>query len=93
MTIGSTVKQGGEENEGDMKLQIPIEECKTPTRLSNQIPAILTCPPAPRKKKRVSQVRAESSSPYALSFFQEEIEVFFQSMYEFTRANKKCKSI
>ncbi|OIW09033.1 hypothetical protein TanjilG_16260 [Lupinus angustifolius] len=90
MTIGSIEKQGAEESEGDMKHEA-IEECKTPTRSSNQIPAILTCPPAPRKKKR------EKLSAFELSFFEdinaEEIDVFFKSMYEFTRANKKCKSI
>ena len=26
------------------------EECKTPRNIENQIPAMLTCPPPPRKK-------------------------------------------
>ncbi|CAL0332316.1 unnamed protein product [Lupinus luteus] len=91
MTIGSIEKQGAEESEGDMN-EVAIEECKTPTRSSNQIPAILTCPPAPRKKKRPNL-----SAYDEFSFFEdnnaEEVEVFFQSMYEFTRANKKSKTI
>ncbi|KAK4270340.1 hypothetical protein QN277_023386 [Acacia crassicarpa] len=35
------------------------EECKTPRNVQNQIPAMLVCPPAPRKKpadgKRLDQ--------------------------------------
>lgn len=79
------------------------EECKTPTGSRNQIPAILKCPPAPKKKRvpdEPPQVMGRSSSAaYELSFFEsigaQELELFFKSMYEFsiTRANKKCKSI
>lgn len=83
-----------------IKVMEEIEECKTPTRLSgNQIMTMLECPPAPRKKKQPtspssSHTMKKSSSiddHEPLNFFEDtnpEVELFFQSMNDFTRDNK-----
>ncbi|RDX64623.1 hypothetical protein CR513_56803, partial [Mucuna pruriens] len=78
-----------------------IEECKTPTWSSgNQITTMLECPPAPRKKRRptspISSHRMRKSPATddhdQLNFFEEtkpeDVDLFFQSIYEFDRANK-----
>ncbi|KAK7402098.1 hypothetical protein VNO78_14093 [Psophocarpus tetragonolobus] len=83
-----------------------IEECKTPTWISgNQITSMLKCPPAPRKKRQpssaISSHKLRKSSGIddhdQLSFFEEikpeEIDLFFQSMYQYNKAHKRCKSV
>ncbi|CAJ1955839.1 unnamed protein product [Sphenostylis stenocarpa] len=79
-----------------------VEECKTPTWSSrNQITTMLECPPAPRKKRQQTSPISSHMMMRALtidddddhlSFFQEvepgEMELFFQSINDFTRANK-----
>lgn len=80
-----------------------VEECKTPTWLGNKIPSTLKCPPAPRKKRLPAAAPNSSShmmrrsSASEMSFFEEvmpeEIEMFFQSMNESARVNKRRKSI
>ncbi|KAG4961213.1 hypothetical protein AAZX31_13G302800 [Glycine max] len=76
-----------------------IEECKTP-QSGNQIPTILECPPAPRKKRPTSPNTRKLSAiddHGQLNFFEEikseEVELFFQSMHEFNRTHKRCKSL
>lgn len=77
-----------------------IEECRTPTWSSrNQVTSILECPPAPRKKRQ-SNSSISSHMMKALtiddhdqmSFYEEveprEVELFFQSINDFDRANK-----
>jgi len=78
-----------------------LEECKTPTSSSNKIPIIQKCPPAPRKKRRLQQrvpfsSSTKRSSSNGLSFVvrhDEEVESFFQSMFELARVNKRCRSV
>lgn len=112
MNTGSSERQGspqtGEKDYLKPKLMIQpqrvmeeeeIEECKTP-QSGNQIPTILECPPAPRKKRPTSPNTRKLSAiddHGQLNFFEEikpeEVEFFFQSMYEFNRTHKRCKSL
>ncbi|KAK7312615.1 hypothetical protein VNO77_36599 [Canavalia gladiata] len=100
MGESSVSKQEG--GEGDAKINV-IEaqevigeslECKTPTWSANKIPLIKKCPPAPRKKRRsvplFSSRMKRSSSTYLVRPEPEEVESFFQSMFELTRVNKSC---
>nr|KYP68615.1 hypothetical protein KK1_022248 [Cajanus cajan] len=76
-----------------------IEECKTPTCSSNKIPMIQKCPLAPRKKRSrsipqfSSCMKRSSSSDLNHVIRHDEVESFFQSMFELTRVNKRHKSI
>ncbi|TKY67138.1 hypothetical protein E2542_SST10030 [Spatholobus suberectus] len=102
---GSSVSK--QEGEGDATIRVVIaqegieelEECKTPTWSGNKIPIIQNCPPAPRKKRRpmpqFSSRMKRSSSSTGLNYLvrHEEVESFFQSMFELTRVNKRCRSI
>ncbi|XP_059628390.1 cyclin-dependent protein kinase inhibitor SMR1 [Cornus florida] len=58
------------------------EECLTPTSPEHKIPAILSCPPAPRKPKTVTSCKRKLCE---LEFFEivgrEEIESFFRSSF------------
>ncbi|KAL4326695.1 hypothetical protein AHAS_Ahas13G0025800 [Arachis hypogaea] len=83
------------------------EGFKTPTWQWNKIPKIENCPNAPRKKRRRSSQHmkrsSSSSSSQEIEFNfgvmikhdDEEVESFFQSMFELSRVNnnKRCKSI
>ncbi|BAT90487.1 hypothetical protein LR48_Vigan08g144900 [Vigna angularis] len=77
-----------------------FEECKTPTSSSNKIPTIETCPPAPRKRRRLQMQQFSSSikrsSSNALNYVvrhDQEVESFFQSTFELSRVNKRCRSV
>jgi len=96
-----TSPKEGEKDYLKSKLIIPpvveeTEECKTPTWASrNQITTILECPPAPRKKRQPSSSISHMMSALTideLSFYEEveqgQVELFFQSMNDFNRANK-----
>ncbi|OIW08529.1 hypothetical protein TanjilG_03205 [Lupinus angustifolius] len=71
-----------------------VEECKTPTGSRNKIPIIQTCPHAPRKKRKFSSLMKRSSATN-LNFLvrDEEVELFFKSMFSITRVPKRCRSI
>ena len=99
---GSSVpkQEGGGDAKRKMVLEEEVaEECKTPTWQGNMIPAIEKCPPAPRKKRRTVppfSSHMKRSSATELNFVgvrHEEVESFFQSMFELTRVNKRCRSI
>ncbi|XP_057472014.1 cyclin-dependent protein kinase inhibitor SMR1-like [Actinidia eriantha] len=65
------------------------DECHTPTSLEHKIPAILICPPAPKKpRNRVI------SSKRKLEFFEivarEEVDSFFRSNYGLVDAKRRC---
>ncbi|WVZ02360.1 hypothetical protein V8G54_023166 [Vigna mungo] len=77
-----------------------LEECKTPTSSTNKIPIIQTCPPAPRKRRRLQMQHFSStiktSSSNAFNFVvshDQEVESFFQSTFELPRVNKRCRSV
>ncbi|KAL8145918.1 hypothetical protein AgCh_003884 [Apium graveolens] len=65
------------------------DECKTPTSPGSKIPAVLSCPPAPRKRRTMSR---KESIKRKLEFIEmidfEEIEAFFNLM-ESQRMNVK----
>lgn len=97
----SVAKKEGEE-EGNAKIRVVVaqegieelQECKTPTCSSNKIPIIQTCPLAPSKKRRAvppfsSRMKRSSSSGLKKLVRHEEVESFFQSMFELTRVNKR----
>ncbi|KHN38693.1 hypothetical protein D0Y65_030204 [Glycine soja] len=103
----SSVCKQEEEGE-DAKIRVVIaqegieefEECKTPTGSGYKIPIVKKCPLAPRKKriKRAmppfsSRVKRSSSSGLSYLLRHEEVESFFQSMFELTRVNKRCRSV
>ena len=66
------------------------EECKTPTLPGSRIPAILSCPPAPRKRRAVLRPVACKRK---LEFFEvihfEEIEEFFNRVELVRRTGAK----
>ncbi|KAK1396537.1 cyclin-dependent protein kinase inhibitor SMR2-like [Heracleum sosnowskyi] len=68
------------------------EECKTPTSPGSRIPAILSCPPAPRKRR--TMLRTESCKR-KLEFFDliafEEIEEFFDFVESQRRSVKRSR--
>lgn len=101
--MGELSVQEGEEdakrkvNEA-MVVMEELGECKTPTRSSNMIPVIQNCPPAPRKKRRSvsafsSHMKRSSASELKYVVKPEEVESFFQSMFELSRVNKRCRRI
>ncbi|KAK9059815.1 hypothetical protein SSX86_020519 [Deinandra increscens subsp. villosa] len=61
-----------------------IEECVTPTSTDHRIPAILICPPAPKKQRHASP---SCKRRLQFQFFEivatDEIDSFFTSSYEF----------
>ncbi|XP_057980565.1 cyclin-dependent protein kinase inhibitor SMR1-like [Malania oleifera] len=70
--------------------------CRTPTSVEHKIPAILTCPPAPRKQKTVLSCKRRLS--WELEFHQivpaEELEDFFRSSFEAVAgAKRRCACI
>lgn len=96
-------KQGrGEEDIPSIKLKVEtieeLEECKTPTWSRNKIPVVKNCPFAPRKKRRsVPQFSSRMMKRSLASEFKyvnvvkhEEVESFFQSVFQLTRVNKRC---
>ncbi|KAL5717055.1 hypothetical protein ACHQM5_010133 [Ranunculus cassubicifolius] len=67
------------------------EECRTPTSVESKIPKIETCPPAPRKRRRVRLCKRNLSE---MQFFQivgdqEEIDSFFKSSFDLER-KRRC---
>ncbi|KAE9616719.1 hypothetical protein Lalb_Chr03g0027791 [Lupinus albus] len=71
-----------------------VEECKTPTGSRNKIPIIQTCPNAPRKKRKYFSLMKRSTATN-LNFLEreDEVELFFKSMFPLTRVPKRCRSI
>ncbi|CAJ1979213.1 unnamed protein product [Sphenostylis stenocarpa] len=76
-----------------------LEDCKTPTSSGNRIPIIQKCPPAPRKKRRLqkspffSSIKRSSLNGFShVVRHDEEVESFFQSMFELARVKKRCRS-
>ncbi|XP_027348244.1 cyclin-dependent protein kinase inhibitor SMR1-like [Abrus precatorius] len=75
-----------------------LEECKTPTWSGNKIPLIHNCPPAPGKKRRPmppfpSRMKRSSTTGFNYVVKPDEVESFFQSMFELTRVNKSRRSM
>ncbi|RDY12931.1 hypothetical protein CR513_02212, partial [Mucuna pruriens] len=104
--VGESSVSKQEEGGGNAKIRVVIaqegveelEECKTPTCSANKIPIIQKCPPAPRKKRRPmphfsSQMKRSSSNGFNYLARHDEVESFFQSMFELTRVSKRCRSI
>ncbi|CAN1238688.1 Cyclin-dependent protein kinase inhibitor SMR3 [Linum grandiflorum] len=78
-TSGSSVDDGSHrkpENYGD-------DECRTPKSAEFKIPAMLKCPPAPRKPKARPATSCKRKLMSELDFFEvvnrEEVESFFRS--------------
>ncbi|KAK1416596.1 hypothetical protein QVD17_32387 [Tagetes erecta] len=76
--------------------QINEDTCVTPTSPDHKIPAVITCPPAPKKQRRTTPSCRRTLSEF--QFFEavarEEIDSFFRSTYEFINQNsskrKRC---
>ncbi|RVW97743.1 cyclin-dependent protein kinase inhibitor SMR1 [Vitis riparia] len=66
--------------------------CRTPTSAEHKIPVILTCPPAPRKPRRVVRCKRRIRE---FDFFEivnrDEVEEFFRSSLEVGEAKRRCK--
>uniref|UniRef100_A0A2P2II39 Cyclin-dependent protein kinase inhibitor SMR1-like n=1 Tax=Rhizophora mucronata TaxID=61149 RepID=A0A2P2II39_RHIMU len=66
------------------------DNCKTPTSEEQKIPAILSCPPAPRKPRMAVSCKRKLSE---LDFFENvnrgEVESFFRSSFEVV-AKRRC---
>ncbi|CAK7325351.1 unnamed protein product [Dovyalis caffra] len=58
------------------------DECCTPTSAQNKIPALLICPPAPKKPRRSqgSCKRKQSNLHFFEVMNREEVEMFFRSI-------------
>ncbi|KAK9064051.1 hypothetical protein SSX86_017923 [Deinandra increscens subsp. villosa] len=65
------------------------EECVTPTSPESRIPAVLSCPPAPKKQRRAAPSCKRRICEF--QFFEvvagDEIDAFFRSSYEFINQN------
>lgn len=77
-----------------------LEECKTPTSSSNKIPLVERCPPAPKKKRKSSispnscMMKRSSATQLKYDVKAEEVDSFFQSMFEVTKViNKRRRTI
>jgi len=77
-----------------------LEECKTPTSSSNKIPLVEKCPPAPKKKRKSSisphscMMKRSSATQLNYDVKAEEVNSFFQSMFEVTKViNKRRRTI
>ncbi|KAJ9175465.1 hypothetical protein P3X46_014016 [Hevea brasiliensis] len=79
------------EDHGDVIQQENIDECRTPTSEEHRIPAVLRCPPAPRKPRRrtVSYKRKLSEFEFFEILNRQEVESFFLSSFEAVAAAKK----
>ncbi|KAL8218302.1 hypothetical protein R6Q57_021675 [Mikania cordata] len=66
-----------------------LENCETPTSPKHRIPAVLSCPPAPKKQRHASPSCKRRLCEF--QFFEiiagEEIDSFFKSSYEFINQN------
>lgn len=58
-------------------------ECRTPTSKEHKIPVLVSCPPAPRKPRRVAQCKRKFQE---LEFFEivnrDEVDAFFRSSFD-----------
>ncbi|KAI4352650.1 hypothetical protein L6164_006881 [Bauhinia variegata] len=65
--------------------------CRTPTSKESRIPEILSCPPAPRKPKRLVSCKRKLADEF--QFFEvvnkEEIDAFFRSV----ASKRSCRCI
>ncbi|XP_076928355.1 cyclin-dependent protein kinase inhibitor SMR13-like [Bidens hawaiensis] len=66
------------------------EECVTPTATEHRIPAILTCPPVPKRPRRVRK-RKIHALPFVEFVDEDEIDSFFTSSYELINRNSSRK--
>ncbi|KAJ9159870.1 hypothetical protein P3X46_025327 [Hevea brasiliensis] len=88
-TLGSC--STSEDLRDDVIQQENGDECRTPTSEEHKIPAILSCPPAPRKPRRRTVLRKRKLSEF--EFFEivnrQEVESFFGSSFEVVAPAKK----
>ncbi|KAF9674939.1 hypothetical protein SADUNF_Sadunf10G0179800 [Salix dunnii] len=68
------------------------DDCQTPKSEEHRIPAVLSCPPAPRKAKRIVSCKRKLRE---IDFFEivnrEEVDSFFQSSSELlTKRSRIC---
>lgn len=106
----SIIKQEKREQQEEENIPKPIqveevieeelEECKTPTSSSNKIPIVERCPPAPKKKRKSSvspnscMMKRSSATQLKYDVKAEEVDSFFQSMFEVTKViNKRRRTI
>ncbi|KAF9595044.1 hypothetical protein IFM89_036372 [Coptis chinensis] len=73
-----------------IQLSVDDDECRTPTSSEYKIPMILSCPPAPRKRRKVVLCKRKLSE---IQFFEvvgrDEVESFFKSSFEFSHNIRK----
>ncbi|XP_039051669.1 cyclin-dependent protein kinase inhibitor SMR1-like [Hibiscus syriacus] len=66
-----------------MKIE-PSNECKTPSSKENKIPAVVSCPPAPKKPKMTVSCKRNLSAQF--QFFdrvnREEVDAFFKAAFD-----------
>ncbi|XWS75243.1 hypothetical protein CRYUN_Cryun01aG0068800 [Craigia yunnanensis] len=67
-------------------------ECLTPTSEENKIPAVLSCPPAPRKprKRAVSSKRKLSELQFFEIVNREEVDAFFKAGFDDSISKRRC---
>ncbi|KDP45062.1 hypothetical protein JCGZ_01562 [Jatropha curcas] len=65
--------------------------CRTPTSEEHKIPAVLSCPPAPRKPRRMPSCKRKLSE---FDFFQivksQEVESLFRSSFDSVAPKRRC---
>ncbi|XVE99178.1 hypothetical protein REPUB_Repub03eG0174900 [Reevesia pubescens] len=68
------------------------DECLTPTSVENKIPAVFSCPPAPRKprKKAVSCKRKLSELQFFEIVNREEVDAFFKAGFDDSISKRRC---
>ncbi|KAJ7970512.1 cyclin-dependent protein kinase inhibitor SMR1-like [Quillaja saponaria] len=80
-TIKSFLNSNSEANDKNDAVNKEDMICTTPTSKENRIPAILSCPPAPRKRRRVvpSKRRLLEEFQFYEVVNREEVDGFFRS--------------
>ncbi|XP_042477320.1 cyclin-dependent protein kinase inhibitor SMR2-like [Macadamia integrifolia] len=70
------------------------EECRTPTSEDHKIPVMRSCPPAPKKQRKVASCKRKLSDE--LYFFEivgrDEVESFFRSSSSFNIKKRCCSN-
>ncbi|XP_027367292.1 cyclin-dependent protein kinase inhibitor SMR1 [Abrus precatorius] len=81
--ISSVVTRAENENDGAVTVADDEESYRTPTSKESKIPAVLTCPPAPRKPKPFVSCKRKLLDEF--QFFEvtskEDMDAFFRSTF------------
>ncbi|KAG4150746.1 hypothetical protein ERO13_D04G021300v2 [Gossypium hirsutum] len=82
-----------------LKIQSPTEDhtlCKTPCSKENKIPAVVSCPPAPKKPKTRPLSCKRKLSPqfqFLEMVNRDEVDAFFKAAFDDSHSKRRCPCI